>query len=116
MAGMFENCSNLKEIRGINRFITKKVEDMHLMFHKCSELESLDLSNFDTSNVTRMDYMFSECYKLKNIVELNKLNTKKVTDMTAMFQLCYELRSLDLSNFDTANVTKFGHIFSFTIN
>ena len=37
------------------------------MFQECDELEYLDLSNFDTSNVTNMSYMFNECNKLKQI-------------------------------------------------
>ena len=45
------------------------------MFQQCNELEYLDLSNFDTSKVTDMSFMFSECYKLKEIKGINKFNT-----------------------------------------
>ena len=31
------------------------------MFAGCSQLTSLNVSNFDTSNVTNMDFMFCEC-------------------------------------------------------
>ena len=31
------------------------------MFHKCSSLKELKLSNFNTNNVTNMSYMFSKC-------------------------------------------------------
>ena len=31
------------------------------MFYNCSSLTSLDVSNFDTSNVTNMDFMFCRC-------------------------------------------------------
>ena len=37
------------------------------MFSQCNELEYLDLSNWNTSNVTNMEIMFNECYKLKKI-------------------------------------------------
>jgi len=78
---------------------------MNAMFQECNELEYLDLSNFNTSNVTEMEYMFNFCRKLKEIKGINKFNTNKVTDMSAMLQECNELEYLDLSNFNTSNVT-----------
>ena len=38
---------------------------MNSMFNECYELESLDLSNFNTSKVKNMTYMFHKCNKLK---------------------------------------------------
>ena len=40
---------------------------MSEMFESCYELEYLDLSNFDVSNVTNMDRMFADCRKLKHL-------------------------------------------------
>ena len=37
------------------------------MFTNCSSLESLDVSNFDTSNVTDVSYMFEDCTNLKDV-------------------------------------------------
>ena len=65
MSYMFNKCHKLKEIKGINKFITNKVTNMRTMFQKCYELEYLDLTNFNTSNVTDMSNMFNECHKLK---------------------------------------------------
>ena len=73
------------------------------MFNTCSELEYLDLSNFNTSNVTNMEFMFNECYKLKEIKGLNNFNTSKVTNMSLMFRYCSKLEYIDLSNFNTSN-------------
>ena len=44
---------------------------MSTMFQACYELMYLDLSNFNTSKVTDMSYMFFECKKL---IDLNILN------------------------------------------
>jgi len=41
--------------------------DMHSMFSNCSSLASLDVSSFDTGNVTDMEYMF---YKDAALTEL----------------------------------------------
>ena len=76
-----------------------------------SELTDLDLSGFDTSNVTDMKGMFSGCSSLKNL-DLHNFNTSKVTQMYGLFANCESLYKLDLSGFDTANVTNFYHMFS----
>ena len=111
MKGMFSHCFKLKEIKGLNQFVTNNVTVMNSMFQLCMELEFLDVSNFDTSNVTNMSFMFSKCYKLKEIKGINRFITYKVTDMKAMFQLCGELEYLDLSNYNTANVSDMQYMF-----
>ena len=40
---------------------------MNFMFSGCSTLTSLDLSSFDTSQVTSMDSMFSGCNRLTHL-------------------------------------------------
>ena len=50
MEYMFNQCLKLREIKGINKFMTNIVESTYAMFQLCIELEYLDLSNFDTSN------------------------------------------------------------------
>jgi len=76
---------------------------MASMFQGCKELLYLDLSNFNTINVTNMGLMFNECHKLKEIIGINNLNTFKAKDMTGLFQDCNELIYLDLSNFNIIN-------------
>ena len=50
---------------------------MYAMFHLCGEIEHLDLSNFDTTNVLNMSWMFNKCDKLKYLNCLNfSLNNK----------------------------------------
>ena len=74
MSFMFNQCCKLKEIKGINKFITNKVTSMKAMFQDCNEIEYLDLSNFNTEKVTDMEGMFWDCNKLKY---LNLLNFSK---------------------------------------
>ena len=80
------------------------------MFSGCYKLTSLDVSNFDTSNVTDMSGMFSGCQNLTSL-DVSNFNTSKVTDMSSMFYSCLELTSLDVSNFDTSNVTNMSGMF-----
>ena len=46
---------------------------MSEMFSKCYNLINLDLSSFDTKNVTNINNMFYNCYYLTNI-NLSKKN------------------------------------------
>ena len=57
------------------------------MFKGCSYLKELDLSNFNTNNVTNMSYMFSSCSSLKDL-NLSNFNTNNVTYMSGMFDRC----------------------------
>lgn len=50
-------------------------------------------------------YDWFNLWHLKTIEGIEYLNTSKVTGMHRMFRDCYKLTSLDLSNFDTSNVT-----------
>ena len=49
------------------------------MFSACKSLTSINLSNFNTQNVTNMSYMFSECKSLTSI-NLSNFNTQNVTN------------------------------------
>ena len=48
-------------------FDTSNVTNMYGMFSYCSELQSLDLSNFDTSKVTGISYMIDMFYDCKSL-------------------------------------------------
>ena len=86
---------------------------MSMMFQGCDKLEYLNLSNFDTSNVTDMKAMFAVCKNLKKIQGINKFNTSKVIDMKEMFVGCMRIEYLDLSCFDTSNVKNMDNMFSY---
>ena len=85
MQEMFTGCKKLKKIKGLNYFITTEAENMYSMFESCSELEYLDLSNFDTSYVINMQGMFRDCIKLREIIGLKNFNTNEVENMSRMF-------------------------------
>ena len=80
------------------------------MFRQCLSLESLDLSNFDTSNVTKMNSMFRECSSLLSL-NLSNFVTSNITAMDSMFYGCSSLQSLNLSDFETSNVANMNSMF-----
>ena len=80
---------------------------MGSMLRGCNSLESIDLSCFDTSQVTVMRYMFYECSSLK-FIDLSSFDSSQITDMRSMFEGCSSLVSINLSNFNTSNVNYMG--------
>ena len=66
------------------------------MFFKCISLEQLDLSNFDTSNVTDMRWMFYGCSSLREL-NIYNFDTSNVEDQRWMFEGCNSLINLDIS-------------------
>lgn len=87
------------------------------MFMGCASLISIDVSNFDTSNVKNMSWMFymdDDLYdlpRLNEIIGLNSFETTKVTDMSSMFRFC-NITELDLSGFDTSKVKTISDMFA----
>ena len=106
----FKGCETLETISGLEYLNTAKVTDMGKMFHGCSALTSLDLTNFNTANVEFMDNMFEGCSALESL-NLTNFNTEKVTYMSCMFMGCSGLESLNLTNFNTENVTDMSWMF-----
>ncbi|HAO5758262.1 TPA: BspA family leucine-rich repeat surface protein [Listeria monocytogenes] len=70
---------------------------------------SLDLSNFDTSNVSYMSEMFSR--SAVTSLDLSNFDTSNVSSMMNMFYGS-AATSLDVSNFDTSNVISMRNMFS----
>ena len=87
-----------------------KLKSTHLMFQGCSSLINIDLSNFNSDDVTDMGFMFFGCYSLINI-NLSNLNTNNVRKMNSMFINCSSLTTINFSNFNTNNVIDMGCIF-----
>jgi surface protein len=106
---MFYGCYSLTSL-DLSLFNTANVTDMGNMFGSCESLTSLDLSLFDTANVTDMNGMFYYCNSLTSL-DVSSFNTAKVTNMENMFYYCRSLTSLDLSSFNTAKVNNMNYMF-----
>lgn len=96
----------------INKLDTSKVTDMNNMFSNCNKLQTIDLSNFNTSNVTDMSYMFYSCPYLTPL-DVSSFDTSNVTTMYNMFENCNSLTTLDVSNFNTDKLNNAYGMFSY---
>ena len=107
---MFSGCQDIEEI-DLSRFNSSQVTNMGDMFMSCSSLTSINLSNLITSGVINMNGMFRDCSSLKEL-NLSSFQTSSVTNMGSMFSGCSSLSSLNLSNFDTSHVSIMNNMFS----
>ena len=94
----------------------KYVKNATALF-KNSQAKLIDVSDFNTVNITDMDSMFSNAAAVE-IKGLEYLNTSKVTDMNSMFSGTFKNNNdtqkaiLDLSGFDTKNVKYMQNMFN----
>ena len=88
------------------------IKDCSHMFYNCRNIINIDLSKFNTSNVTNMSNMFGSCNSLISLPYISKWNTKNVTNMSDMLSGCESLKSLpDISKWNTINVINMSHMF-----
>ena len=107
-SNIFYDFRGVKEINFDNNYDTSNAIDMSRMFLNCTSLTELDLTSFDTSNVTSMYAMFCmwdtniNYFPTNNLLNITfgpNFNTSNVTDMQSMFAGLSELKELDVSNF-----------------
>ena len=103
--GMFWGCSKLKSISFGDNFTTSKVTTMSFMFKECESLEELDLSTFSSEALETMDDMFYGCKSLTKIIFGDNFTIENVTTLQECFYGCESLSTLDLSKFSPT--TKF---------
>ena len=98
-----------EEIEGLENLNTSQAEDMYCMF-AYSRVKKLDLSTFDTTNVSAMDEMFRGAETLEEL-DLSGFDTRNLETVDRMFSGCLKLRHADLSGFDTSKLTSFFRVF-----
>ena len=106
-----ESNSGITTSIDLTNFDTHNVTDMYGMFSGLNKITSIDTSSFDTRKVKDMSGMFDNCSKITSL-DLSHFDTSNVTNMTNMFGSCYSLTYLNVSNFDTSKVKKFDYMFA----
>ena len=105
MQQMFEGCTSLKNITGIENADVSNVTNMSSMFKGCTSLESLDLNNWydNATSVTKTSYMFEGCTSLTNL-KMNNNIFPNVEHTNGMFKDCSALTFLSLSNWNAKSI------------
>ena len=68
-----------------------ELDDLSGVFVRLNKVEVVDISGWDVSNVTIMDYTFSRCKKLKKIIGIENLDVSKLKNTNSMFYMCENL-------------------------
>ena len=112
-----ENCSKYfykkkVSVDEIENLDTSNVMDMSSMFNRTIfNSDSLDLSDWDVSNVKFTTNMFCYCNTIKYL-DLSNWNTQSLTTMYGIFYYCKNLEYLNLSNWDTSNIKSAQRMFN----
>jgi len=106
---MFYNCGNIINI-DLSFFDSSQVTNTKYMFSHCNNLLYINFTNFDTSKVTNMSYMFSHCSNLINF-DLSSFNTENVYNISYMFYNCCNISYINLSNFNTKKIIDMSYLF-----
>ena len=102
-----------------NKSNVSRLTKMKNMFKnlKTGSYNYLNLSSFNTENVTDMSYLFgtdteNSSKQIDSLTLGSNFDTKNVTNMEGMFSRIYNLRNLDLGDkFDTSKVTNMAKMF-----
>ena len=110
MSNMFTYLTGITDSSILETIDTSSCVNMFQMFAAVMATE-LDLSNYNTSNVTSMYQMFTSSSYLTTL-NIKNWDVSKVTTMQQMFNACTGLTELDLSGWDVTSVTDFGSMFA----
>ena len=88
-----------------------ELDDLSGVFARLNKVEVVDISGWDVSNVTIMDYTFSRCKKLKKIIGIENLDVSKLKNTNSMFYMCENLVELDLTNWNPKLLQKTRYMF-----
>lgn len=131
---MFYSCANSTEIN-VSQWNTSKIKYFDKMFSNCQSLAFLDVNNWDmisgcslnsmfsysgitdidlskwdTSNISNLSNLFFNCTKLKQI-DLHTWNTKSVSTCYWLFRGCSSLEFINIDGWNTCNVYDMGRMF-----
>jgi surface protein len=102
---MFGSCSSITNIPNINSWDTSNITDMAYMFSDCQFFDD-NIGNWDVSNVQNMFFMFGSSLIFNNggSDSISDWDTSSVTNMRSMFQET-TIFNQPLSGWNVSNVT-----------
>ena len=106
-----ERHNNNKSFIDLTDLDISELDDLSYIFYG-SNMEVVDISGWDTSNVITMENMFSFCDKLKNIIGIENFDVSKLESANSMFYCCKNLVELDLTNWNPVSLQDAYEMFS----
>lgn len=98
-------------INNLNCIDVSGIEDMSHLFETIDfDIISIDISEWDVSNVKNMSFMFMDCKNFN--ADISRWDVSKVTDMRFMFYRCTNF-DVDLSCWNVNELAKMKNMFEF---
>ena len=95
----------------LSEFDASEVTNLSGMFQGCSNLKSINFRHFETAKVVDMENMFYNCESLVS-VDLSSIKPDLTTNMRSMFSGCTSLVSIKLFKSETKSLMYFDDMFS----
>ena len=95
----------------LNDIDTSKITDMSDLFYDFNQIQDIDISLWDVSNVEDMNNMFFFCEEFNS--DLSKWNVRSAKYMISMFQNCFKF-NCDLSGWNVRKVKYMDDMFKFS--
>ena len=107
--------TNLNSTENVNTKLCTSINDKPIVSMKFtfynSKANNIDLSSFDTSNVTTFENMFYNCSNIKSL-DLRTFNTSNVVNFQYMFSGDYNIEKLLIDNFDFSKISNMNNVSS----
>ena len=103
---MFNGCTALITISGLDTLNTTNATNFSSMFNGCSALTEIDISSFDASKVTNTNNMFDDCTTLTTIYAKAGTDWSSIATITLsanMFIKCNNLKGGAGTTYDSGN-------------
>lgn len=116
--GVFSGCTSLTNISGLQNWNTSNVTSMIQTFNDCYVLSDSvlnSISNWDISNVSSFAGMFQDCRAIESVDFISNWYLNPLLPsigISSMFFGCESLTSIDLSHWNTSNVTLMNRMFA----
>lgn len=107
---MFSMCTALTGV-DTSLFQTSHITSFASMFANCAQFASYNF-NFDITNATTLQSMFSGCSNMQTFTFANNISTTKSVSLSDMFSFCSALETIDLSNLNTPNADSLYQMFA----
>ena len=105
-----ERYNNNKSFIDLTDLDISELDNLSYIFYRLN-IEVVDISGWDTSNVKFMKGIFSNCTKLKKIIGIENLDVSKLENANFMFYQCEKLVELDLTNWNPMLLQRASYMF-----
>lgn len=99
---MFYSCANSTEIN-VSQWNTSKIKYFDKMFSNCQSLAFLDVNNWDMISGCSLNSMFS--YSGITDIDLSKWDTSNISNLSNLLFNCTKLKQIDLHTWNTKSVS-----------